>query len=271
MVRTGISKRSGLRPAAALFRIYLQESIAYRVQAFIWAFTDIVGGAMMLLVFLSTGRGVANFSPRDIVVYYLSLMAVEGFVTSHMQWEIGMEVKDGIFSTFLIRPFSWYWTTVIRNLSWRFMRLTLFLPVLGIFVVSYWSILQGARVNLGPEFWVAMLMGHMVSVNLVIAMAMIAFFVEDATAIFESYYMPMLFLSGQIFPVGMLPDWAQTASKLLPFYYTTALPAEIATGKVVGASAWGAIGVQTVWLVAAFATYRAVWPYALRRYSGTGM
>jgi ABC-2 type transport system permease protein len=260
-----------MRQASAVFRTYLQESIAYRAQAFIWAFTDIVGGAMMLLVFLSTGKGVAGFSPREIVVYYLSLMAVEGFVTCHMQWEIGTEVKDGAFSTFLIRPFSWYWTTVLRNLSWRFMRLSLFLPVLCVFVVSYWSLLQGTSVNLGWEFWLSMFLGHFVSVNITIAMAMIAFFVEDASAIFESYYMPMLFLSGQIFPVSMLPGWAQTLSKFLPFYYTTALPAEIATGKVAGASAWGGLAVQVVWVGVAYLVYRAVWPSALRRYSGTGM
>lgn len=260
-----------MRQASAVFRIYLQESIAYRAQAFIWAFTDIIGGAMMLLVLLSTGQGVAGYSPSDIVVYYLSLMAVEGFVTCHMQWEIGTEVKDGAFSTFLIRPFSWYSTTVLRNLSWRFMRLSLFLPVLVVFVIAYWPLVHDAHVYLGPEFWIAMLAGHLVSVNMVIAMAMIAFFVEDATAIFESYYMPMLFLSGQIFPVSMLPGWAQALSKVLPFYYTTALPAEIASGKVAGAAAWSAIGVQTAWILLAYGLYRAVWPSALRRYSGTGM
>ncbi|MGY2498957.1 ABC-2 family transporter protein, partial [Klebsiella pneumoniae] len=91
------------------------------------------------------------------------------------------------------------------------------------------------------------------------------------SAIFESYYMPMLFLSGQIFPVSMLPEWAQTVSKFLPFYYTTALPAEIASGKVAGAAAWGAIVIQVAWMVLAYGLYRAVWPSALRRYSGTGM
>ena len=261
------------RQAASIFWIYLQESIAYRAQAYIWVFTDVIGAAMMLLVFLSTGMAsrIAGYTQQGIVLYYLSLMAVEGFVTCHMQWEIGQEIKDGALSTFLLRPFSWYTTLVLRNLSWRCMRLTMFLPVLALFVVSYWSIVRGAKVNVGPEFWISLLLGHGVSVSLVIAMSMIAFFVEDATAIFESYYLPMLFLSGQIFPIGMLPQWAQTVGKALPFYYTTALPAEIASGRISGAAIGFGLGMQIVWMVIGYAAYRLVWPRALRRYSGTGM
>ena len=268
-----VARRSWLRQAWSIFRIYLQESLAYRAQAFIWVFTDVIGAAMMLLVFLSTGMGnrIAGYTQQGIVLYYLSLMAVEGFVTCHMQWEIGTEIKDGVFSTYLMRPFSWYSTMVLRNLSWRCMRLGMFMPVLALFVVSYWSIVQGARVNLGPEFWISMLLGHAVSVTLVLAMGLIAFFVEDATAIFESYYLPMLFLSGQIFPIGMLPHWAQAVGKALPFYYTTALPAEIASGRVQGDSAWRGMGMQLLWIGVGYGAFRLIWPKALRRYSGTGM
>lgn len=271
---TGVVRRGWgwPRQAWAIFRVYLLESVAYRAQAIIWVFTDVVAAAMLLLVFLSTGMAqVGGYTMQGITLYYLGLVSVEGFVTCHMQWEIGTEIKDGAMSTFLIRPFSWYSTMLLRNLSWRVVRVCLFVPVLGLFVWAYAGSLAGVRPNLGPEFWVAMVMGHAVSASLVIAMGLIAFFVEDATAIFETYYLPMLFLGGQIFPLGMLPGWAQAVGKALPFYYTTALPAEIASGRVTGSAAWQGVAVQAVWMAVGYGAYRVTWPRAVRRYTGTGM
>lgn len=257
----------------ALMRAYGLEVLQYRAQAFIWALTDIIGSVVMLVVMLAAGAGkpVAGYSPSDFALYFISLVAVALLVTSHMQWEIGQEIKDGAVSTLMLRPASWVWTMYIRNFVWRVLRTAFFVPGLAICIFAFSGLLQNATPHFGIEFFLALFLGLNVSFVTVICLGTIAFFVDDAFAIFEVYYLPMLFLSGQIFPIALLPDWAQIIGKLLPFYYTTAVPVEVLCGRLQGQAAWLAILGQVVWIFLGLAIYRYSWKAGARRYSGTGM
>ncbi|MGL1465783.1 hypothetical protein ACSTI9_00195, partial [Vibrio parahaemolyticus] len=75
----------------------------------------------------------------------------------------------------------------------------------AVLLILYRPLLVGAHFYIGWEFWVSLILGHFVSFTFVIAFAMIALYVQEAQAIFELYYVPMLFLSGQLFPIAVLP------------------------------------------------------------------
>ena len=87
----------------------------------------------------------------------------------------------------------------------------------------------------------------------VMMMAMLALFTQEVTSIFELYYIPMLFLSGQLFPIAMLPQWAAKLAKMFPFYFTTGAPTEILIGRVQGNTVYAALGTQS-WPGLQFAT-----------------
>jgi len=258
----------------AIFSIYFQDGLAYRASGFIWILTDVTTAVTMPLVWArsasASGR-IAGFSGSDFVLYYLCMLLLGSFVTSHIMWEVAMEIKEGQFSTMLVRPVSFLQYTFIRNLTWRIIRTGLFLPMFALMLFLYRGFLGSAHVYLGWEFWTSLVLGHLVSFSVVTTMAMLALFTQEVFSIFELYYIPMLFLSGTLFPVSVMPSWVQAIAKVAPFYYTIGAPTEILIGRVSGPQALQNMVVQLTWISVALLIGRFVWSRGLRYYSGVGM
>jgi ABC-2 type transport system permease protein len=89
--------------------------------------------------------------------------------------------------------------------------------------------------------------------------------------IFELYYIPLLFLSGQIFPVSLLPPWATNLAHWMPFYYTTGVPTEVLSGRLSGSAAHQVMWIQGLWIVGLLLIAAVGWRRGLLHYAGTGM
>jgi len=270
--RTGLFRRRS-RQYAGLFRIYLSDMLAYPATVTIWVLTDVVGAFVMPLVWLAAkgSGGLGGYTPEGLVLYYVSMLLVAGFVTSHFMWDIGMEIKEGVFSAHIIRPISYLEFILCRNAAWRLGRTLVTLPWFVLIAVAFSGSLGAANVHLGWETFAALLLGHLVSIATVLAMAMLALFFEQARSIFEMYYVPMLFLSGQMFPVSMLPGWTVWLAKGTPFYYTTGVPTEILVGRLAGADALLAMAGQIGWIAFGLVAYGILFRLGMRRYTAVGL
>ncbi len=253
--------------------VYFLDSIAYAASGMIWILTDLTTAFVMPLVWLSATQGgeIQGFTGPQFVAYYVVMLMISNFVTCHFMWEMNIEIRDGALASQLIRPMSWFQFMFVRNLAWRVIRAGLFFPWFLLFLALYWPSLQGSSFNLGPLFWLSVLLGHVLSFVFVVAMGCITLFTEEAQSIFELYYFPMLFLSGQMFPVRVLPEWAQNLAQILHFYYTTGLPTEIAVGRVAGDALLRGLGGQAVWIVLSYLGWQCLWKRGLKRFSGVGM
>jgi ABC-2 type transport system permease protein len=262
-----------LRKWRAIFSIYFQDGLAYRASGLIWIMTDVTTAVTMPLVWVAASKGgdIRGFGTSDFVLYYLCMLLLSSFVTSHIMWELAMEIKEGQFSTALLRPISFYQVSFFRNLSWRIIRLFLFAPFFAVLLFLYRSYMGEATLYLGWEFWAALLLGHLVSFTFVMMMSMLALYTQEVMSIFELYYIPMIFLSGQLFPVALLPEWARGLAKLFPFYYTTGAPTEILIGRVTGQALYVTLGAQALWVVVSYFAAQALWRKGLRHYTGVGM
>jgi len=262
-----------LRKWKAIFSIYFQDGIAYRASGLIWVTVDLATAVTMPLVWATAAKSgpIGGFTTSDFILYYLCMLFLGSFVTSHIMWELAMEIKEGQFSTMLLRPISFYQLNFFRNLSWRCIRPALFAPFFVLLLFAYRGFLTHAEVHLGWQFWISLVLGHLVSFTFVMMMAMLALFTQEVTSIFELYYIPMLFLSGQLFPISMLPQWAAKAAKLFPFYFTTGAPTEILIGRVSGDAIYSTMGMQVVWIAICYCVSRVLWAKGLKHYTGVGM
>lgn len=256
-----------------MFSVYFQDGLAYRAAGVIWIMTDVVTAVTMPLVWAAAGKSgpIAGFTTSDFVLYYLCMLLLGSFITSHIMWDVAMEIKEGQFSINLIRPIGFFQFTFFRNLAWRVIRFSLFAPFFVLLLFAYRGFLGDAHLDFGWAFWTSVVLGHLVSFSFVMMMSMIALFFQETQSIFGLYYIPMMFLSGQLFPVAVLPDWARQVAHLFPFYYTTGAPTEILIGRVAGEAAWGVLGVQVVWVVVCAGLARLFWTKGLPHYTGVGM
>lgn len=264
---------SMIRKWRAVFGIYFQEGLAYRASGLIWIMTDLVTAVTMPLVWAKASASglIGGYTTSDFVLYYLCMLLLGSFVTSHIMWELAGEIKEGQFSLALLRPISFWQLTFFRNLPWRIIRTSLFLPIFLVMLFAYRGLLGQASIYLGWEFWASLILGHLVSFTFVTMMSMIALYTEEAMSIFELYYGPMLFLSGQLFPVTLLPPWAVVLARYLPFYYTTGAPTEILIRRVQGVELLRVLGMQAFWVVVCYLLGKALWDRGLKHYSAVGM
>ena len=85
-------------------------------------------------------------------------------------WDLAMEIKEGNFTAMLIRPISYYQFTFFRNLAWRIIRTSLFLPVFIVLLVGYHGFLRDAHVFISWQFVLSVILGHLVSFSFVMMM-----------------------------------------------------------------------------------------------------
>ncbi len=263
-----------LSKVIALLKIYIADSLAYRASAFIWMLTDVVHCLVMPLVWLSAYNGreaIGGYNPGEMVTYYVAMAFVSNFVISHLMWDLAWEIKEGVLSQWLLRPMPIVWMLFARNLSWRALRMVLFVPVAGLALLYYSSFTTLSGLNLGWAFWLSVLLGHLVSFWVAYALACLAFWLQEVQSVFSVYYAPMLLLSGWVAPIGLMPGWLQALAVVMPFRYTTAVPVEIAVGKLTGEAMLFQMGIQLLWIGVASVLATILWRLGIRQYSGVGM
>ncbi len=266
--------RERFRIWRALFSIWLQDGLAYRASAVIWILSDTIPAMIMPAVFIAgmgAGGEIGGFDAGQFVAYYLVMLLFSNFITSHLMWDMAYEIKEGIFTIHLLRPVSYFQSSTIRNLAWRVMRTTLFIPIFLLLLLFYGKYLVGIELYLGWEVWISVVLGHLVSWAFVYMMTMLALFFTEVQSIFALYYFPMLFLSGQLFPIHLLPDWASKIAAYLPFYYTTGLPVELCIQRIAPSSAIPLMGIQILWIVGSAIGAKLLWKSGLKHYTAVGM
>ena len=101
-------------------------------------------------------------------------------------------------------------------------------------------------------------------------LALAAFWTTRVGAINQTYFVLLLFLSGQIAPLALLPSPVQVVAGILPFRWMIGFPVELLLGRLTLAEALMGLGAQVAWLLVSFILLRIVWRIGVRNYSAVG-
>lgn len=263
-----------LRKWSTVFAVYLQDVLTYRSQTVIWMMTDTVPAVLMPIVWLASYHGratIGGFSPGAMVTYYLVMLCLTHLMVSHVMWDMATEIREGRFSIFLTRPMSYMSYQYAGSLSWRLLRGVLFVPILAICLALFWRYLRWEGYHLGWSFWAAVAGGHLLSFLIGYALGLLALIFTEVRGLFLFYYMPLSFLSGEVVPLSLLPDWAEAAARLLPFRYTLAFAAEIFLNQLSRTEIAAGFGWMALWMAVWIGIARVLWRVGLRQYTGVGM
>ncbi|MEU7633866.1 ABC-2 family transporter protein [Nocardia sp. NPDC049220] len=79
---------------------------------------------------------------------------------------------------------------------------------------------------------------------------LIGFWVIETRGVRQLYYTAGTFLAGLFVPVHMFPSWLRTIAEATPFPSMLQAPVDILSGRITGADAYSAVGVQVFWVLA---------------------
>jgi ABC-2 type transport system permease protein len=257
----------------AQFRITFATQLQYRVSLVIWLIGMVLEPTMYLVVWSTVaeaqGGQVSGFAASDFAAYFVTSMLVNHVTFTWIMYDFEYQVRQGQLSPRLLRPVHPVHLHLADNITYKLLTALVMVPAAGVLALVF-----HARFTTEP--WAlalavpAVLLAFAARFTLEWTLALAAFWTTRVFAINEMYYLALLFLSGQMAPLALLPRAAQVLANVLPFRWFVAFPVELITGRLTPGEALVGLGAQAVWLALAYGLTTVVWNEGVKRYSAVG-
>lgn len=261
-----------------LLDVYLQQmrntlamQFQYRVGLAIWLIETILEPVVYMVVWQSAAGdgGIAGYASRDFAAYFIVVLVVSHFTTMWHMWEYEYRIRNGDLNGALLRPLHPVHPDVAANITFK----VLMTPVV---LVSVIALVWAFRPAFDPPLWAlvafvpAVILAGAVYFVAGWVVAMAAFWTTRISAINQTYALGLLFLSGYLAPLDVLPAPVRTLANLLPFRWAIAFPVELCLGRLTPAAALTGFTAQLAWLAGLIVILNWVWQRAVRQYSAVG-
>tara|TARA_B110000116_G_scaffold202409_1_gene177444 strand:- start:5 stop:850 length:846 start_codon:yes stop_codon:yes gene_type:complete len=270
-----------------IFRIGLEERLVYRAdfalgtlmrflpiitQIFLWA-----------AVFESVGDGsVAGYTYSNMVAYYLLTMMSRAFSSMPgLASGVATQIRSGEIKKFLVQPVDLIGFMFLNRIAHKLTYYTVaFFPFVLVFYLCRGFFDGWPPEVLTSQGWSSLdilliytstlLMGFLLGFFLEMCIGLIGFWFLEVTSLLFVYMLLNFFLSGHMFPLDMLPDWAGMIVDLFPLKYLAYFPAAVLLGQLEPAEVVWGLKVELCWLVTFMILSRLMYSYGVKQYSAYG-
>ncbi len=267
-----------LRELLPIYQAYFKSTVAvqlqYRAELVIWLIGMVLEPVIYLVVWAtvahSRGGVVGGFTAGDFASYFIVLMMVEHLTFTWVMWEFEWRIRQGTLSPQLLRPLHPIHADVANNVVYKGLTLMVMLPTAGLLSWVFharWHLHLWSTLASLP----ALLLAFLVRFLLEWALALSAFWVTRVRAVNQFYYVTVLFLSGQVAPLSLLPSGLQYLSEILPFRWMVAFPVELFLGRLTPKETFLGFLAQGFWLTIGILLVKILWRAGIRRYSAVGI
>jgi ABC-2 type transport system permease protein len=264
----------------SLVRLYIQQfktttanMFQYRASLLIWMIGQVLEPLVYLIVWrvvsINSGGTIGGYTTGEFAAYFVALMAVNQATYTWIMYEFEYRVREGILSAALLKPVHPIHSDIADNLTSKIITL----PVM-ILIASALGLAFNASFSFHPWsvalFLPVLLLAFLIRFMLEWTLALAAFWTTRVSAINQTYYVVVLFLSGQLAPISVMPKAIQTAAYILPFRWMLGFPVELVLGRLTLSQTLEGMAVQMAWIAGAFLILRVVWRAGVKVYSAVG-
>lgn len=259
-----------------VFNIGLQNTFVYRWNFLLRSLFGLVPLAGTVLIwraiFAGTGETVGSYDYGGMIWYFLMIILVDNLVTpTEDEWQIAADIREGQISAFLIKPLNYLGYRFALFLSYRLVYTLVTVAPLAL--ALYWFrdliVLPKAGVT-WPLFFLSAAMAACISFLIAYSLALMAFWILEISTVVFILYSFEYFLSGQTFPLDIMPGWFQAVLQWLPFPYELFFPVQVFLERVQGAALWRGLCIQAIWVFIMYAVSQFIWRRGIRRYEAVG-
>ena len=256
-----------------LFRTDLAVQFQYRAAMVIWLIGRVVEALIFLSVWTAVARSqggqVGGFESGDFAAYYITMMVVNHLTFTWFMYEFEYRVRTGAFSPLLLQPLHPIHRDIATNISYKFMTLAAMVPTAALMVWAFNPVFHTPTWAWGafaPVIALAFLMRFFVEW----ALALVALWTTRTAAANQLYFAALLFLSGQMAPLELMPEWVQTLASISPFRWMVSFPVELVMGRLTPQQTAAGMAAQVAWLALSWGLLGLVWSRGMKRYTAVG-
>jgi ABC-2 type transport system permease protein len=215
---------------------------------------------------------LGGYTYSQLILYFAMTVLVENLVTpTDDEWQIAGEIRDGKMSFLLLKPINYLAYRFTLFASYRLLYTAVLLP--GIAVIFFFL---RAHITFPVHgitwlvFAASTFMAALIQFFLAYALAMLAFWILEISTVIFIVFSLEYFLSGQVFPLDMLPSWLAGFVKWSPFAYELYFPVQIFMERVSGGALATGLAIQAGWVVIMWLLAVGLWRLGIRRYQAVG-
>ncbi|MDQ3622476.1 MAG: ABC-2 family transporter protein [Verrucomicrobiota bacterium] len=259
-----------------IFDIGLQNTFVYRwnfLLRMVFGVVPLVGTIFLWkAVFESRAEAIQGYDYSTMIFYFMITVFLDNLITpTEDEWQIAGEIRDGKISALLTKPVNYLAYRISLYLSYRLLYIGV---VMGPILVLCWFLREHLHLPNDSITWLAFgistAMAAFIQFFIAYAVALLAFWILEISTIVFILYSFEYFLSGQVFPLDILPPWLQGFLKWSPFTYEIFFPVQIAMERVKGAALWEGLAIQAGWLGATALIAHVMWTRGVRKYQAVG-
>jgi ABC-2 type transport system permease protein len=258
---------------AQQFKTTFAAMLQYRASLVIWMIGHVLEPLVYLVVWSTVsnagGGSVGDYTTGDFAAYFLVMMLVNNVTYTWIMYEFEYRVREGGLSFALLRPVHPIHSDIADNVSSKLITLPFMLliaVILGLFFHPTLAVVPWAIAAFLPAVLLAFLLRFFLEWTL----ALTAFWTTRVGAVNQTYFVLMLFLSGQMAPLTLFPLPVRVAAAILPFRWMVSFPVELLLGRLTPVEALTGMLAQIAWLAIAFVLLRIVWRAGVKIYSAVG-
>lgn len=239
---------------------------------FLYTISGCASPLVILLIWLSiTPPGESTvYSHQQLIWYFLLVMLIKTVTSAWGGQFLSARIRRGAISPFLTQPTPYIYHYISNNLAEKVVKLIILLPFLGLLSLIFNITLPPASVFVIVSFIYSLLLAAALFFIIDTVIGFLSFWLEETSAIGETYAVFVSLFSGVFIPIAALPPAVRSLSFILPFRYTISLPIEIILNQLSATAVFTSILLQTLWLILFILLYRYLWHHGLRTYSASG-
>ena len=241
----------------SFFKMRLMAGLQYRAAALAGMSTQLVWGAMELLVYRAFWLDSPEKFPMGIEALSSYIWLQQAFLALFAMWnwefDIVESVKTGTVAYELLRPTDIYSMWMARSIANRLARASLRMaPVIAVGLLI--PAPYGLRLSVSPAVFGLFLLSTAMMVLVVCAYALLVysltFYLTDPNGIMVLSVAAADLLGGAIVPLPFMPEGFRRFAELTPFASMQNVPLRIFNGDIPLRSIPGVMGLQAFWIVA---------------------
>jgi ABC-2 type transport system permease protein len=256
-----------------MIRTAIQAQFQYRAATYMYLVGMVAEPVIYLVVWTTIARShggtVAGITVGGFAAYYIvwTLVRNMNIVFTPYGWE--WRIREGRLSGQLLRPLHPIHYDIAEFAGGKVIWVLLYLPIAVALTIAFHPTFNVRPLDI-VVFLVAIWGAYLIRTMNLWLLGMVTFWTTRGSAIFQTYFMAELLLSGRLVPLQLMPGWAQTVANWLPFKWTFFFPIEALIGHLSVMSLFGGLGMQIVWTSIGGGLVWLVWRASVRQYTAVG-
>lgn len=187
---------------------------------------------LIIFIFINLWRVIYAEKPLiegfTIVMMIWYLVMTESIVTSQgrVVEEIGEEVQSGNIANTLNKPYNYILYQYASNLGRTTIRFSTSFLIGALIATIFMGVLE-INLLILPFILLTVLMAITINFLLMAMLGIVAFWLENARALYFIYQKIVFTIGGMLLPLEIFPNWLRTISENLPFSFIAYYPAKL--------------------------------------------